>query len=344
MQPAGQTPTSLENPDAVTVASLDEIRERICRLNEKVQFNTFSNFTPSTFTDLHSAGVLDVVHPADAGEVRGQTGELIADITSSYLRADSSWRERLRALWSNESKFRFLAWDCLPYSAASSTPVDRWRVELLLWSIHHQFDDPRDSLPGLDQIILEAHKDGVDPCPLLLEVADSCEDIAPSEEPSIWDPRYWLEKQASAFDAMEHASWRAAFALVDARGELSEPFEAAHVRFRERRVCWRWGIEDTRQVLQSSVDVMRIARKFCHEQLVAPRPLPARQQELLEELAQLLLRECPHASARLRAGGCRHLKDCWTRWSCYWGPHCPALPVRQAQVPPAEQSGRRLKA
>jgi len=323
--------------------SLDEVADRICRLNEKVQFNTFSNFTPSTFTDLHSAGVLDVLHPADAGEVRGQAGKLIADITSSYLRADSSWRERLRALWSNEAKFRFLAWDCLPYSAAASTPVDRWRAELVLWSIHHEFDDPRDSLLGLYETISAAHKDGVDPCPLLLEVAQLSGDTPPPTN-SLRSPRYWLEEWASAFDAMEHASWRAAFALVDDRGELSEPFEAAHVRFRERRVCWRWRIEDTRQVLQTSVDVMRIARKFCHDQLVAPRPLPARQEELLEQLAQLLLRECPHASARLRAGGCRHLKDCWAGWSCYWGPHCPALPIRQTQVPPSEQSGRRLKA
>ncbi len=172
MQQAGQTPMSL-----------DEVADRICRLNEKVQFNTFSNFTPSTFTDLHSAGVLDVLHPADAGEVRGQAGKLIADITSSYLRADSSWRERLRALWSNEAKFRFLAWDCLPYSAAASTPVDRWRAELVLWSIHHEFDDPRDSLLGLYETISAAHKDGVDPCPLLLEVAQLSGDTPPQRIP-----------------------------------------------------------------------------------------------------------------------------------------------------------------
>jgi hypothetical protein len=108
------------------------------------------------------------VRPLDEAGIRVDVEALLEDIVSHYASLDEQARECIRDLFRQNQSFTWAAGFGYPPTSEVSL-----RKHLTLVSIQDQGRDPRDAGALLYSICRAAYTAGVDPRPLLLEVAAS---------------------------------------------------------------------------------------------------------------------------------------------------------------------------
>jgi hypothetical protein len=105
-------------------------------------------------------------HPLDEAGVRREAEVLLEGVIGFYRASENREREAIRTLF---AQYRAFAWA----ASLSFSPIDeeKLRRHLLLFSIKDQGRDSRDALLWLQDICREARNAGVNPTPLVREVA-----------------------------------------------------------------------------------------------------------------------------------------------------------------------------
>jgi hypothetical protein len=104
--------------------------------------------------------------PLDEAGIRPEVEALLEEIVPQYPQLDEAARQRVRDLFRTYQSFAWAA-------GLGYRPTDgqSFRKHLLLVAINDQGRDPRDAIMWLDQLCREARAAGMDPRPLLEEVA-----------------------------------------------------------------------------------------------------------------------------------------------------------------------------
>jgi len=166
--------------------SLTDVEARLCRLDSKIKpvaERPVDISDPNALTKLETEP-----HPLDETGTRAEAENLILELVSDYIAANTEWRIGARALF---RRYRSFAW-------AAQVPLDTrtrdgFRAHLVMFSLMDQGADPRDAKLWLSSLCEEARQRNLEIDSVLRDVASMSSD----EDRYGWgSTRRWLEDDA----------------------------------------------------------------------------------------------------------------------------------------------------
>lgn len=118
--------------------------------------------------------------PIDEAGIRREAETLLDDLLTAYRTGDSSLRAAIRTVFALNPSF---AWAAAPAQPANS--LDGLRARLLRISARDRSQDLREATLSIGELCVDATAAGIDPAPLLAEVADISSDESDDSSPSM---------------------------------------------------------------------------------------------------------------------------------------------------------------
>jgi hypothetical protein len=118
--------------------------------------------------------------PLDEAEIRQQAETLLDNLLTAYRTGDRPLREAIRTLFALNPNF---AWATGPAQPADS--LDGLRARLLRISARDRSQDLRDAILSINELCIGARAIGIDPTPVLAEIANISSDEFDSSNPSM---------------------------------------------------------------------------------------------------------------------------------------------------------------
>jgi hypothetical protein len=120
--------------------------------------------------------------PLDEAGVRQEAETLLDNLLKAYRTGDSQLRAAIRALFALNPSF---AWAAAPAQPAN-TP-EGFRARLLRISARDRTQDLRDAILSINQLCVDARAAGIDPTPILTEIASMSSAESEDSNPSMAD-------------------------------------------------------------------------------------------------------------------------------------------------------------